>query len=58
MVSLILCTNFSFDKIIISIFQVSRDHERSLTASVQDFTLCGILLGYFLGTVRVSQLHM
>jgi len=51
-------TNFSFNKIIFSIFQVSRDHERCLTASVQDFTLCGILLGYFLGTVRVSQLHM
>jgi len=36
--------NFSFDKIIFTIFQVSRDRERCLTASVRDFTLCGILL--------------
>jgi len=36
--------NFSFDKIIFSIFQVSRDRKRRLTASVRHFTLCGILL--------------
>jgi len=36
--------NFSFDKIIFSIFQVSRDGEGCLTASVRDFTLRGILL--------------
>ena len=35
---------FSFDKIIFSIFQVSRHRERCLTASVRDFTLCGIQL--------------
>jgi len=35
--------NFSFDKIIFSIFQVSRDRERCLTASVRHFTLCCIL---------------
>ena len=29
---------------IFSIFQVSRDRERCLTASVGDFTLCGVLL--------------
>jgi len=34
----------SFDKIIFSDFQVSSDRERWLTASVRDFTLCGILL--------------
>jgi len=28
----------------LSIFQVSRDRERYLTASVRHFTLCGILL--------------
>ena len=36
--------NFSFDKIIFSIFQVSRDRERWLTASVRHFPLCGVLL--------------
>ena len=36
--------NFSFDKIIFSIFQVSSDHERWLTAFVRHFTLRGILL--------------
>jgi len=36
--------HFSFDKIIFSNFQVSRDGERWLTASVRHFTLCGILL--------------
>ena len=36
--------HFSFDKMLFSIFQVPRDHERCLTASVQDFTMCGILL--------------
>jgi len=36
--------NFSFDKIIFSIFQVSRDRERCLAASVRHFTLCGMLL--------------
>ena len=36
--------NFSFDKMIFSIFQVSRDGKRWLTASVQHFILCGILL--------------
>jgi len=36
--------NFSFDKIIFSVFQVSRDRERYLTASVRHFTLCGVLL--------------
>jgi len=36
--------NFSFDEIIFNIFQVSRDHERWLTASVRHFPLCGILL--------------
>jgi len=36
--------NFSFDKIIFSIFQVSRDRERCLTNSVRDFPLCGMLL--------------
>jgi len=36
--------NFSFDKIIFSIFQVSSDRERWLTAFVRHFTLCGILL--------------
>jgi len=35
--------NFSFDKMIFSILQVSRDRERSLTASVRNFTLYGIL---------------
>jgi len=34
--------NFSFDKTIFSLFQVSRDRERYLTASVRHFTLCGI----------------
>ena len=44
-VSLILrfFINFSFDKMIFSILQVSCDRERLLTASVQHFTLCGIL---------------
>jgi len=36
--------HFSFDKTIFSIFQVSRDCERYLTASVRHFTLCGALL--------------
>jgi len=36
--------NFSFDKIIFSIFQVSRDRERWLTVSVRRFSLCGMLL--------------
>jgi len=36
--------NFSFDKITFSIFQVSRDRERCLTAFVRHFTLCGMLL--------------
>jgi len=35
-------TNFSFDKIIFSIFQVPRYRERCLTASVRDFTLCTV----------------
>jgi len=35
---------FSFDKIIVSIFQVSSDRERWLTAFVRHFPLCGILL--------------
>jgi len=39
-----LIINFSFDKIIFSSFQDSRDRERYLTVSVRDFTLCGILL--------------
>jgi len=39
-----LFINFSFDKIIFSIFQVSRDRERCLTSSVGHFTLCGMLL--------------
>jgi len=30
----------SFDKMIFSIFQVSREGERRLTTSVQHFTLC------------------
>jgi len=36
--------HFSFDKIIFSIFQVSGDRERWLTASVRHVPLCGILL--------------
>ena len=45
LVSLFLLVHtFSFDKMIFSIFQVSKDHERWLTASVRHFTLCGILL--------------
>jgi len=36
--------NFIFDKIFFTFFQLSRDRESCLTASVQDFTLCGILL--------------
>jgi len=36
--------NFSFDKIIFTIFQVSRDRERSSTTSVRHFPLCGMLL--------------
>jgi len=36
--------HFSFDKIIFSIFQVSRDGGRRLTASVRHFPLCVILL--------------
>jgi len=32
--------NFSFNKMIFVILQVSRDHERLLTASVLHFTLC------------------
>jgi len=36
--------NFSFDKIILSIFQVCRDRERCLTAFIRHFTLCGMLL--------------
>ena len=44
MVSLILLVYFSFDKIIFSIFHVSRGRERCLTASFRHFTLCGILL--------------
>jgi len=44
---------------IFTIFQVSRDRERWLTASVRHFTLCSILLErYFLATVIVLQLHM
>jgi len=39
--------NFSFDKTIFSIFQVCRDRERCLTASVRDFILRGILLESF-----------
>jgi len=44
----------------LSIFQVSRESERWLTASARHFTLCGIYCskGYFLDTVRVLQLHM
>jgi len=34
----------SFVEIIFSIFQVSTDRERCLTASVREFILCGILL--------------
>ena len=41
---ILLVSKFNFDKIIFSIFQISRDHERYLIASFQDFTLCGILL--------------
>jgi len=36
--------NFNFDKIIFSIFIVSRDRERCSTASVRHFPLCGMLL--------------
>ena len=38
--------NFSLEKIIVSIFQVSRDSERCLTISVRHFTLwyCSSLL--------------
>jgi len=36
--------NFCFDKIIFSIFQVSSDRERCLTAFVRHFTLCDVLL--------------
>jgi len=36
--------NFSLDKIIFSVFQVSRDRERCLTAFVQHFTSCDMLL--------------
>jgi len=36
--------NFSFDKIIFTIFQVSRDRERCLTTSVRHFPLYGMLL--------------
>ena len=36
--------NFSFDKIIFRIFQVSRDCKRFWTASVRHFTMCGVLL--------------
>ena len=36
--------NCSFDNIIFSIFQVSSDRERWLTAFFRHFTLCGILL--------------
>jgi len=36
--------NFSFDKIMFSIFQVSRDRERCLTAAVRHFSLRGMLL--------------
>jgi len=31
-----------FDKMIFTIFQVSRDRKRRLTASARHFTLCGI----------------
>jgi len=41
---ILLVYNFSVDKVIFSMFQVSTDHERCLAASVRDFTLCGILL--------------
>ena len=36
--------NFSFDKMFFSIFKVSRDRERWLTASLRHFPLCGVLL--------------
>jgi len=42
-----LFIHFSLNKVIFSIFQVSRDRERCLTASVPHFTLCGILLESF-----------
>jgi len=34
--------NFSFDKLIFSILQVFKDHERLLILFVLRFTLCGI----------------
>jgi len=45
MISLILIffINFSFDKMIFGILQVSRDRERWLAAFVRHFTLRGIL---------------
>ena len=59
-VSLILLVyHFVFNKIIFSIFQVSSDRERSLTAFVRHLTLCGILLEkLFSCTGRVLQLHV
>ena len=44
---ILLVINFSFNKMIFTIFQVSRDHKRWLTASVRHSTQCchcGVLL--------------
>jgi len=46
--------NFSFDKIIFSIFQVSRKRERCLTASVRHFPLCGMLLERLFSCISAS----
>jgi len=40
---LIFFISFGFNKIALSILQVSRDREMLLTASVRHFTLCGTL---------------
>ena len=52
--------NFSFDKMIFSILQVSRDRERMLTASVRHFTLCGMLLErlFSWNSERITAAHV
>jgi len=52
--------NFSFDKIIFSIFQVSSDRERWLNAFVRHFTLCGILLArlFSCNSVSITAAHV
>jgi len=43
---ILLVHQFSFNKMIFSIFQVSKDRKRWLTASVRHVTLCSMLLEF------------